>query len=340
VPSAFLIGNSVGLSFERQIVLAVWIFFIVIAFVWATISFSALFPVFDSKVLQKSSSLSGKFLAALVMSAAIPAKGTDVQSLYSAINFIFLAYLLRIKAVESLRSRLDPEQLLTPEFRLIDGLIIIFAVGAIHASFSAASQSVSQNETLSIMAWFLARIFSSLVFAKTTWSYASKRFEVPFAALSLTRCHYGKVLLGFGLGISLTIPASWYFQSMREFQDFFASTFQIWKGLSELLGSYWAGVSICFSLCILIPLSEELFFRGFFDKSLLRAGFSGTGGILLNGCLFAVNQPLSSFPVVFLLGIINTYLCRLSGSLLPAIASHALYNFGFLIICRQTFSTF
>jgi len=70
------------------------------------------------------------------------------------------------------------------------------------------------------------------------------------------------------------------------------------------------------------PLAEEIFFRGF---------LLGRIGIILSSLLFALAHftygSVAEFAVAFTAGLAFAAMKRRSGSLVPAIAAHALFNF-------------
>jgi len=77
------------------------------------------------------------------------------------------------------------------------------------------------------------------------------------------------------------------------------------------------------------PLIEEPLFRGFVCRTML--GFwSRKQAIFASALVFAIVHPGSSFPPVFLVGICTAVLYSRSGSIVPGIILHALYNLGMI----------
>ena len=114
--------------------------------------------------------------------------------------------------------------------------------------------------------------------------------------------------------------------------EIFSQDAQVWKAAVALFDHSWALGIMIFVFCILAPLVEEAFFRGFFDRALLNLGWKSAWSLAVNGFFFAMLHPPISMPIVFLLGIICALLLRRSGSLWPGIALHAIYNAGILYV--------
>ena len=81
--------------------------------------------------------------------------------------------------------------------------------------------------------------------------------------------------------------------------------------------------------CLLAPLAEEVFFRGFLFP-LMRSRFGIAAGVIVTGALFSLVHALGSPPealiVLFVLGAGLCLLYLRTGSLLPCIGLHALNN--------------
>jgi len=85
-------------------------------------------------------------------------------------------------------------------------------------------------------------------------------------------------------------------------------------------------IAVIFLLvCALVPVGEELFFRGFVYGALRRWGLPLAN--FLSAFFFAaVHQQVVHFLPIFLLGIILAWLYERTGSLLPSMLVHALNN--------------
>lgn len=87
-----------------------------------------------------------------------------------------------------------------------------------------------------------------------------------------------------------------------------------------------------FTLVILVPVSEEILFRGMAYIA-LRGRFGINAGIMLSALLFSVlHQMAFYFVPIFLMGLALAYVYERTQSLLPSIFAHALINLSAMII--------
>ena len=81
--------------------------------------------------------------------------------------------------------------------------------------------------------------------------------------------------------------------------------------------------------CLIAPIAEEVFFRGFLFP-ILRARAGVAWGVVITGALFslvhALGSPVEALIVLFVLGAGLCLLYLRTGSLLPCIGLHALNN--------------
>jgi hypothetical protein len=81
--------------------------------------------------------------------------------------------------------------------------------------------------------------------------------------------------------------------------------------------------------CLIAPIAEEVFFRGFLFP-VLRARAGVAWGVVITGALFslvhALGSPIEALIVLFVLGAGLCLLYLRTGSLLPCIGLHALNN--------------
>jgi len=91
-----------------------------------------------------------------------------------------------------------------------------------------------------------------------------------------------------------------------------------------------------FTAVILVPVSEEILFRGM-AYTVLKKKFGVNRGILLSALLFSLlHQMVFYFVPIFLMGIVFAYVYEKTKSLLPSILSHALINLFAMIITIYT----
>jgi membrane protease YdiL (CAAX protease family) len=78
-------------------------------------------------------------------------------------------------------------------------------------------------------------------------------------------------------------------------------------------------------VCVLVPIGEEIFFRGFVYGTLRRWGIAAA--TVLSALFFgAVHQQIVHFLPIAVLGVILAALYERTGSLVPAIVVHAVNN--------------
>jgi membrane protease YdiL (CAAX protease family) len=82
---------------------------------------------------------------------------------------------------------------------------------------------------------------------------------------------------------------------------------------------------ILFLVCVLVPIGEEIFFRGFVYGTLRRWGVATA--VVLSALFFsAVHQQIVHFLPILVLGIVLALAYERTGSLLPAMVIHAVNN--------------
>ncbi|MBU1105939.1 MAG: hypothetical protein KKB51_04650 [Candidatus Riflebacteria bacterium] len=97
------------------------------ACVWAALQLSAIFPVFDSKMLQQSSTLSAKAAALGVMLLLVPIKALNLLNFYNALLFAVIVVLLNMKARTLMFYRLETSQHDNSQQRWINFMLLVFA---------------------------------------------------------------------------------------------------------------------------------------------------------------------------------------------------------------------
>lgn len=75
------------------------------------------------------------------------------------------------------------------------------------------------------------------------------------------------------------------------------------------------------------PLVEEIFYRGLFQRSLLKRGLPPVAAIGISAAVFGASHgQLLQFPALFVFGASAGYLAHRSGRLGPAITAHVAFN--------------
>ena len=93
----------------------------------------------------------------------------------------------------------------------------------------------------------------------------------------------------------------------------------------------WSPAVLILLAVVAAPILEELLFRGFLCRTML-AFWSQKKVILGSALIFAMVHPGTSFPPVFLLGLMTAVLYFRSCSVIPGMVLHALYNLGIVAL--------
>ncbi|MFT6863872.1 MAG: membrane protease YdiL (CAAX protease family) [Akkermansiaceae bacterium] len=93
----------------------------------------------------------------------------------------------------------------------------------------------------------------------------------------------------------------------------------------------WSPAVLILLAVVAAPILEELLFRGFLCRTML-AFWSKKKVILGSALIFAMVHPGTSFPPVFLLGLMTAVLYFRSRSVIPGMVLHALYNLGIVAL--------
>jgi membrane protease YdiL (CAAX protease family) len=85
-------------------------------------------------------------------------------------------------------------------------------------------------------------------------------------------------------------------------------------------------MSLVFTVVVIGPLTEEIVYRGLLYRA-FRDRIGVPMALLLSGLIFAITHlELDHIVALWLIGVIFAWVTERSGSLLPAIAAHSLYN--------------
>lgn len=171
--------------------------------------------------------------------------------------------------------------------------------------------------------WF-TEIF---IFIGVPWVLLRASHYEPLGYTGLQAPSLAPAALGFGLGVTnffaFVVPIQYAAQTvapqwMREAFD----GSRIFEGQSALeLGIMIAGVSLA------APVCEEFFFRGVFQKGLLRTSLSQAGAVLLTAVIFsAFHFDPVGFVARVELGVLFGALRLYTGSLWPSILAHSANN--------------
>jgi hypothetical protein len=166
-------------------------------------------------------------------------------------------------------------------------------------------------------------VLNALTYVVAAWFVASRR-RVALAGLGLRPAPARFVLLGVAAGLAVKGVTIAVLLLLRRsgvaVGDAQASLFDLAEGSAAML----LGIVLVGGL--LIPFAEELFYRGVWYEG-LRPHFGFLPAALASALVFAAVHGLTVvFPVAFVLGLLNAWLYRRSGSLWPAVAAHVANN--------------
>jgi len=88
-------------------------------------------------------------------------------------------------------------------------------------------------------------------------------------------------------------------------------------------------------LLVIVPVSEEVFFRGYMFRWLMQRAGPVTAFTLSSATFAILHWNVSGFPIYFGVGLILAWVCRRSGSLLAPVAGHVVYNSVVLFVALQ-----
>ncbi len=201
------------------------------ACIWVTISISAIFARYDSKVLQQRSSLTGKFTALGLMLLAAPMKDVSLLNIYNAIIFACIGTLVFMKACNAFYYRIDMEMRNSAQVKRIDFLLILFIFAGIEAGIRQFFLAVIPTVDTGLWSWvmpmfLLAPALILQLFGKTrdgrqrpnrqTDENEKSEFEIS-AYIKIFSLTAATAILTFGLPEFLPQATSIFKENAREF---------------------------------------------------------------------------------------------------------------------------
>jgi len=196
----------------------------------------------------------------------------------------------------------------------IVGGVIVAVVGA---AFGSAIEDVSPAETqLSTLVQDAALVGAAILLARSAGPVGARVFGLRATAFWPA---VGWAVLAYGAYVVVT--AIWaQIVDLDEEQEVLDAL-----GVDD---SAFALVSAAFIVCVLAPVVEEFFFRGFFYGSLRRLGVAPAA--LVSGAVFggihAGSSPVEALVPLAVLGVALCLLYEKTGSLYPCIVLHAINN--------------
>ncbi|NCB39599.1 MAG: hypothetical protein EOM80_12625 [Erysipelotrichia bacterium] len=126
--------------------------------VGVSVSLSAVFARFDSKIMQQRSSFVGKLAALGLMLIAVPIKSFSWLNLYSFIVFVCLTILVFIKAATAIFYRIDEQARQTAYQKRVETMLLLFAFVGIEVTIKHFFLAVVPGESTGIWSWLIAAI--------------------------------------------------------------------------------------------------------------------------------------------------------------------------------------
>jgi len=197
----------------------------------------------------------------------------------------------------------------------------------------AKPEFVSLAKGLLVVQFFAVFFLPSLVFA-----WLSDPHPLAFAGLKMPD-RAGYVVIGIVIILFSYLLVEWLGELNQVLvKTLFGKSAQAWieKGESDVdgtlqnilnmknAGDLWESVVL---VGLLAAIGEELFFRGILQRILIQAFKSPWAGIVVTAAIFsAIHGQFLGFIPRMILGMILGALYWYSGSLLPAIAGHFVFN--------------
>ena len=158
MPSAAIVLHQMKFNFQTVLEGTAATGLFTIACVAATISISAIFPNFDSKILQQRSTLTGKFAALGIMLLLIPVKSLDLINIFNLTVFVTILALIWIKAETSLFFRLDSQAKKTDSNLVVNTLLLFCSFAACEISVLQFFRAVAPGMDTGMWNWFLTAV--------------------------------------------------------------------------------------------------------------------------------------------------------------------------------------
>jgi len=154
------------------------------------------------------------------------------------------------------------------------------------------------------------------------WALGIRKYRVPWSSLGFRGFEFGQ---SFGLGCLFLLFALGF----NTFWGLLMAAFDqsVQPDLSPLVGDSLGGLSVALlGAAIVAPVAEEAFFRGFVFSGLRRT-MRLVPALVLSAGLFAVAHITpTSWPPIFVLGVLFALLYEQTGSVWPAVIMHGFIN--------------
>jgi membrane protease YdiL (CAAX protease family) len=175
----------------------------------------------------------------------------------------------------------------------------------------------------------LVTLLVELVLLLPVWWFGVRKYRLPWSSVGLRGFAFAR---GLGMGCLFLLVAIAFNMAWSLLLSLFGLSTQ--PDLLSLFGGGIGGLLLAlFTGGIIAPIAEEVFFRGFIFAGLYRH-LGLRRAVVLSAALFALVHILpTSWPPIFLLGVVFALLYDSTGSIWPAVALHGAVNsISFLVL--------
>jgi membrane protease YdiL (CAAX protease family) len=198
-------------------------------------------------------------------------------------------------------------------FGLLAGLTIVLSAGL--GAYRAARGGTPP-------AGGLVTLLVELALLVPVWWFGVRKYRLSWGDFGLRPFPAAR---GLGLGCAFVLLAFWFNIAWTLFLSLLGLRPQ--PDVLPLFGGGVSGLLLAlFTGGLIAPLAEEVFFRGFVFAG-LQQHLGLLRGLVLNGILFALMHILpTSWPPIFVLGVLFALMYEQTGSIWPAVAVHGAIN--------------
>lgn len=269
------------------------IFIFTIACVWISINVSAIFPRFESKILQQKSTMGGKFIALALMMLAAPIQPGEWLSLINLIILAIALLLLWQIARFNTKNRLDTEVSCLTASHVYPYILLALVFAGTDTAMQQLFQAVIPGQDTGLSSWLVA----SIIFFPVLIIYLGQNFKfwrkrqrpAPKKASYAASLIISAILSGlsaFFIYKLITSNRNNFLQLSSDIKSLFyaqvpysvlpsapeADFTSFLNSFAELLtNNYWFGVAL-----LLVPTATAAFetlYRGFLITSIATKGF-------------------------------------------------------------------
>jgi membrane protease YdiL (CAAX protease family) len=197
---------------------------------------------------------------------------------------------------------------------LLTGLTLLFSVGLGLAQRVTGIQLPPASGLITLLA--------ELVLLLPVWWFGVRKYRLTWSSVGLRPFAPAHSL---GLGCLFLILGFWFNLAWSLLLSLFGLRTQ--PNLLPIFGSGIGGLLLAlFTGGLIAPIAEEVFFRGFVFAGMYRH-LGLRRALVLSAILFALVHILpTSWPPIFVLGVLFAFLYEQTGSIWPAVVVHGAVN--------------